>query len=38
VPGVVEDDGLGFRVGLEGTGRVEKREEQERRWRERMRV
>lgn len=32
VMGVVEDDGLAFRVGLEGTGRVEKREEEERRW------
>jgi len=31
--GVVEDDGLGFRVGLEGTGRVEKREEEEMIWR-----
>lgn len=30
---VVEDDGLGFRVGLEGTGRVEKREEEEMIWR-----
>lgn len=30
--GVVEDDGLGFRVGLEGTGRVEKREEEEMIW------
>jgi hypothetical protein len=31
--GVVEDDGLGFRVGLEGTGRVEKSEEEEMSWR-----
>jgi hypothetical protein len=46
--GVALDDGLGFvsrfslsRVGLEGTGRVEKREEEEEertRWRLRIRV